>query len=70
MPLAFKDVLKQMLRQAEADPSFRKICLENPGQAYQAVANTALPPGLKLRFIESQADNCLVPLFDITPDRV
>ncbi len=68
MALEFKDVLKQILQRAETDPSFRRICVENPGQAYQAVANRALPRGMTLRFIESQADHRLVPLFNTNSD--
>lgn len=58
----FDSALENILQRAIMDDSFRRLCLTEPGAAFEAVTGEAPPAGLKLRFIENQGDEVTIVL--------
>src|SRR5687768_9220790 len=58
-------VLADIIRRAQRDQVYRKLCLQNPSQAVKAITDEPLPAGFKLRFIDNEQADLTVVLPDL-----
>ena len=58
-------VLAEIIRRAQRDTAYRKLCLQNPPAAVKAVTDEPLPDGFRLRFIDNEQADLTVILPDM-----
>ena len=46
--------LEAVREKAATDKEFRKLCLENPGEAISQVAGKKLPDGINIKLVENE----------------
>lgn len=51
-----KAAVQKIFKLSQTDPAFRALCLADPREAVRRVAGKAVPPDLKIRFLDSAPD--------------
>jgi hypothetical protein len=67
-PQESEAIYSAMIQRATTDWAFRQQCLEHPESAYQEHCHQALPPGVRLRFIDGVAGEDRVALYRPDPE--
>ena len=51
-----------LVERASGDPQFRALCKQDPSKAFQEGTGLEWPENLKLRFVDLDADQMVIPL--------
>jgi hypothetical protein len=51
-----KRAVQKMFKLSQTDPAFRALCLTNPNEAIQRITGKAVPPDVKIQFLDSASD--------------
>jgi hypothetical protein len=56
-----KRAVQKIFRLSQTDPEFRAICLSNPGEAIRRITGKTAAPGVRIQFLDSDADKTKDP---------
>ena len=62
--LEAEQAIEQIVKRAQTDIQFRKLCLDNPNRAAKQVTGKDIPEGFTLRFVDNQGADLTVVLPD------
>jgi hypothetical protein len=48
--------VQKIFKLSQMDSKFRALCLNDPNEAIQRIAGKAVPPGIKIQFLDSASD--------------
>jgi hypothetical protein len=48
--------VQKIFKLSQTDPTFRTLCLSNPNEAIRRITGKAVPPGIKIQFLDSASD--------------
>lgn len=51
-----KRAVQEIFKLSQTDPEFRTLCLSDPHEALRQVTGKAVPPGIRIQFLESAPD--------------
>jgi hypothetical protein len=51
-----KRAVQKIFKRSQTDPAFRALCLTNPNEAIQRITGKAVPPDVKIQFLDSASD--------------
>jgi hypothetical protein len=51
-----KRAVQKIFKLTQTDPAFRALCLTNPNEAIQRITGKAVPPDVKIQFLDSASD--------------
>ena len=51
-----KRAVQKIFKLSQTDPAFRALCLTNPNEAIQRITGKAVPPDVKIQFLDSASD--------------
>jgi hypothetical protein len=51
-----KRAVQKIFKLSQTDPAFRALCLSNPNEAIQRMTGKAVPPDVKIQFVDSASD--------------
>jgi hypothetical protein len=54
--------INEIMKRARTDKAFRELALKDPNTAVKQATNLDVPPGFKIRFIESEGANMVITL--------
>ena len=52
-----KRAVQKIFKLSQTDPEFRALCLSNPNEAIQRITGKAVPPDIKIQFLDSASDH-------------
>ena len=51
-----KRAVQKIFKLSQTDPAFRALCLTNPKEAIRRITGKAVPPDVKIQFVDSASD--------------
>jgi hypothetical protein len=48
--------VQKIFKLSQTDPEFRTLCLSNPDEAIRRITGKAVPPDVKIQFLDSASD--------------
>jgi hypothetical protein len=51
-----KRAVQKIFKLSQTDPAFRALCLSNSNEAIQRMTGKAVPPDVKIQFVDSASD--------------
>ena len=51
-----KRAVQKIFKLSQTDPAFRALCLSDPNEAIQRMTGKAVPPDVKIQFLDSASD--------------
>jgi hypothetical protein len=48
--------VQKIFKLSQTDPAFRALCLSDPNEAIQRMTGKAVPPDVKIQFLDSASD--------------
>jgi hypothetical protein len=51
-----KRAVQMIFKLSQTDPAFRALCLTSPNEAIQRITGKAVPPDIKIQFLDSASD--------------
>jgi hypothetical protein len=48
--------VQKIFKLSQTDPEFRALCLDNPNEAIHRITGKAVPPDVKIQFLDSAPD--------------
>lgn len=55
--------VQKIFKLSQMDPAFRTLCLSNPNEAIHRITGKAVPPDIKIQFLDSASEEA-----DKSPD--